>query len=182
MKTVRISIIEVLVILYFVVDPYQVGYSDTSPLYTHVTYTFAHANLLHLTTNLIAFYFVFNLLHSLNIVKAALVFSFVSAVAASFVYPTPTPTVGASGVIYAMMAAPVAAVLARRLRVTNSRKLIRTYAIIAVATIIQMFILNVNAAIHIASFAINLILLFTFYKIKQHATDITKTTERKIER
>ena len=173
MNTLRNTIIALLIALYFILDPHKAGYTHTSQLYTHITYIFAHANLFHLITNLIAFFFAWRILAKLNIIKESIITSLLSAILASFVHcslfivHSKAPTVGASGAIYAMIAAPIAGILAKRLKITNRNLFVKSYTCIAIATAIQLLIPNINTTIHIASFLINIPLLFTYYKIKQ---------------
>ena len=160
MKTSGSLIILSFVVLYFVLDPYGFGYTAVSPLYTHVTYIFAHANMLHLAVNVVSFYYTYKILKRLNILRVALVASFVSAILASFMPPCNfVPTVGASALIYAMLGAPLGGVLARRLVVTDKKLFVKTYAFVGVATGIQFLIPDVNMAVHVWAFGVNVVIL-----------------------
>ncbi len=76
------------------------GYSLTSPWWTHVTYIFAHASILHLIINLIGFISIFKFLSKIESKMYLLVFSFSAAVIMSFFTEKELPTVGMSGVVY----------------------------------------------------------------------------------
>jgi len=188
-NAIRNTIIATFIILYFILDPHRFGYTHTSQLYTHITYIFAHANILHLAGNIFAFYLTWQILLRLNITKESVITAFFAAIIASFIsinsqfsFPlsrgqgdviysqlTNTPTVGASGLIYAMIAAPIAGILAKRLKITNKKQFIKAYAGIAIATAIQLLIPSINTTTHIAAFTTNILLLFIYYNIRNNS-------------
>ena len=154
-------------ITFFAFDNKPLGFTSTSPLYTHFTYNFAHANILHLLTNVIAYTYIHKITDKLNITKEATISSFLSAIAASFLIISDKPTVGASGFLYAMFAAMIAGVISGRMKITNKKQFATFYGSIALATALQPLVShNINFAIHILSFTINIFLLFTYYKIR----------------
>lgn len=81
----------------------ELGFAIDSPIYTHLTYMFQHASVIHLVMNSISFFFLWDLcerrigrLHTIGI-------TITSALLASFVSAEELPTVGASGMIYALI-------------------------------------------------------------------------------
>ena len=174
MKALRNAMIATLIALHFILDPRRAGFSAASPFHTHITYIFAHAGILHLSANLMALTLTWRILARLDIIKETLITSVISAILASFISfsplsggPPEAVTAGFSGVVYAMLAAPLSGVLAKRLKITDRRLFVKTYACIAAATAVQFLIPGINIAIHLASFTVNAILLFACYKIKR---------------
>lgn len=116
----------------FLLFGHQLGYTATSPWWTHLTYNFQHANLWHLLLNSVSFYYLFRALERAipfrtvrqKFATCALL-PLAIATAASFFTPYPQyllnllhhlptlpllggaggghPVVGASGMIYAMI-------------------------------------------------------------------------------
>jgi membrane associated rhomboid family serine protease len=81
------------------------GYTASSPLYTHFTYMFSHAGMVHLAINSIAFTGMFRALENLHICKSR--YLCLSLIACGFMASFPsqfdTPTVGSSSMVYAMI-------------------------------------------------------------------------------
>lgn len=94
-------LIVIIFIATYLLSDLSVGYYELSPLYTHFTYMFQHAGWMHLILNSLAFIGLYRALSKelkfvlLRIILIAFVGSFMS------VYLV--PTVGASGMIYAML-------------------------------------------------------------------------------
>ena len=156
-------------IVFLITDCKQLGFTDTSPLYTHITYQFAHAGLLHLAMNAIAYIGIYAILCRIGINREAIIAAFISATLAPTIHYSlftvhySLPTVGASGFIYALLAAPFASVLSWKRNLVDKSKFLKFYIILFVATALQCFIPNVNVSIHVISFVINAIILFIYY-------------------
>ena len=91
-------------ILTYIFFGVELGYTDTSEWYTHITYMFQHSTLIHLCVNLFSFIAMWLALQ--RCMKQRLILPvFAIAVVASFLPYTSfsTPTVGVSGAVYAMM-------------------------------------------------------------------------------
>ena len=87
----------------FIVFDLELGYTKDSPLYTHFTFMFQHAGIVHLVINSLAFIGVFRAMERfINkwTLSAVIVFS---SFAASIISMYDIPTVGASGMIYTMI-------------------------------------------------------------------------------
>jgi membrane associated rhomboid family serine protease len=131
---------------------------------------FAHANLFHLVINLITFGGMFAICDRLNVVREVLAVSFISGVSSSFILMPDMITVGLSGFIYAMVSAPFAAVLSGRLVIKDWRVFSRYVIIVAAGLLMGFFIRNVNATIHVVSFLIGFVLLFSHYRFMHKIT------------
>jgi membrane associated rhomboid family serine protease len=81
----------------------ELGYTDSSLWYTHFTYMFQHAGIVHLLLNSIAFISLFTALEKQ--VNKWLLSACIIAISflASFAAMHDMPTVGASGMVYAMI-------------------------------------------------------------------------------
>ena len=91
-------------ILTYIFFGVELGYTDTSEWYTHITYMFQHSTLIHLCVNLFSFMVMW--LYLQRYMKQLYIMPvFIIAFVASFLPYTSfiVPTVGVSGAIYAMM-------------------------------------------------------------------------------
>jgi len=104
MRTIKLSFITlclcVFVYTYFGIFPIM-GYSTTSPFYTHITFMFIHATIFHLAINLFAFYKLYDAIEK-KLGSYALWLPLVISFLASFICEYKLPTVGSSGIVFAM--------------------------------------------------------------------------------
>lgn len=101
-----VAITLTLVLSYFTFgDNIEHGVTKNSALYTHIAYIFVHANLFHLCTNVFSLLFTLRLLKKMANIKfyVSLTIGLISAFASSFILMQEIPTVGASGVVYALL-------------------------------------------------------------------------------
>jgi len=96
MKLIFIIICSTISVLNWI-TPFYFGYSELSPAYTHFTYIFVHANIIHLFLNMFVFWKLYDYLGWFE-----LLLSFIVAFVASF-YAYNLTTVGASGVVFALL-------------------------------------------------------------------------------
>lgn len=94
-----LSFIFILVYIFF---GHEIGFVTNSPWWTHFTYTFQHASILHLVINTLVFINVFRVMEKFLSWKVLLPAIYFIATCASFASVQSIPTVGASGMIYAM--------------------------------------------------------------------------------
>lgn len=83
----------------------ELGYTVTSPWWTHVTYMFQHANVWHLLLNSFSWWVLFKALERFYRPWVIAAGAMLVAVVASWLCVYSVPTVGASGMIYALMGA-----------------------------------------------------------------------------
>ena len=139
------------------------GVTSTSCFYTHLTYIFVHANLFHLITNIFSLSFTLILLKKIANMKYYVMtaIGLISAFVASFIFMQDIPTVGASGVVYALLGTYC------YLRFDKlALKLLLTLTII---NLLQYFFGTINVFIHAFSFAFGFIgtaLWDSYYVIK----------------
>jgi membrane associated rhomboid family serine protease len=89
-------------VLCYALSGTEAGYTNASPLWTHVAYNFQHAGVAHLVVNSLSFIAMFRLLEKFVTGWLLSVLAVASGFAASFLSMSEVPTVGASGMIYAM--------------------------------------------------------------------------------
>jgi membrane associated rhomboid family serine protease len=140
----------VFIVVYFTFG-HELGFATSSPLWTHFTYSFQHAGLFHLIINTLVFINVFRTMDIFLSWKEQLLSIYVIAVIASFGAVRAIPTVGASGMIYAMFG--MMAVI-----VTLNKSLPKQKAIffcsIGIMMIVSLFNSNSNFMVHVLSFTL----------------------------
>ena len=80
----------------------EIGFATNSPWWTHFTYSFQHASLIHLVINTLVFINVFRVMEWFISWRVLLPVIYIIASVASVASVQTIPTVGASGMIYAM--------------------------------------------------------------------------------
>ena len=138
----KIETIAILLVTYLIPNS---GYYYGSPIWTHFTYMFAHANLLHLICNLYALYICIS--KRINLFHV-----YIIGVAVSFIAMNNIPTVGASSCVYVMLG----------INVYGAKR--KTHLIAVCAVLLGFLMPNVNAWIHVYSY----ILGMTYYAILIH--------------
>lgn len=93
----------------------ELGYSASSPWWTHLTYSFQHGSWLHLAINALGFVGLYGTLVQFIKPVRLLLIAYVVAVAASFVCVYRLPVVGASAVVYTMLGMYLSLLLFRRI-------------------------------------------------------------------
>ena len=131
----------------------DIGYSQNSPLYTHFLYMFAHVGFIHLTINLISFLSLFKFLSKVISPVWLFLYSYLSAVLASFFSSRPQPTVGASGMVCGLIAIyAILPLLGKKLIIQNRKKYFHWIIYTSIALTASFFFSSVNSANH--SFAL----------------------------
>jgi membrane associated rhomboid family serine protease len=130
----------------------ELGYTDRSPLYTHMTYMFQHAGVVHLITNTIAFIGMFHALQRFVnkwiVMLSMLTLGFV----ASFLSMYEIPTVGASSMIYIMIGMYIGMTsLDRRIKIVDTRKYLLFIVCVAVGLLVSLLKQNSNFFLHLYS-------------------------------
>ena len=137
-------------IIVFIVFDKRIGYTDTSALWTHFTYMFQHANIIHLIINSLAFIGMFRVLEE-AVNKYFLVLIILSiSVAASFLSMYELPTVGISGGVHAMIGILLAMLtLKYKISLTAKSQLNIIALSVAICFIVSYFKTNSNFWLHL---------------------------------
>lgn len=148
-------IVSIFIIVYL---GFNKGYCVDSPLINHIIFNFSHVNWIHLVLNSLAYIGVFRTLqktiHTYKIVLLPLLVSFLC----SFYAVYPIPTMGASGMIYAMIGMFFAEVINGKL-VINDKKMFDLYILsVVLALVISFFNHHSNFKLHILCLVIGLVL------------------------
>lgn len=139
-------------IVIYILFGIELGYTNTSPLYTHITYIFQHASILHLIINSISFIVVFTMLDKLADRKMFIPISFAIGVVASFWAMYDIPTVGVSAVIYAMIGLYIGITLFHKdIKIADTRKYLLFIFCIILSLAISYFKEGSNYLIHLNS-------------------------------
>lgn len=142
MLRTKITIASILTLIYFLGLPAQVyGVSSHSQWWAHFTYPLLHGNIVHLICNIYALWFCLN--ERTYPKQTLLPLLYIIAVVSSFLYTSDQPTIGFSGVIFAMIGINL-------VRVPTRVNIIYMVIILAAGILIPQ-IAGVN---HLISFAI----------------------------
>ncbi len=144
-------------IVVFALFGLELGYADGSPFYTHFTYMFQHAGLVHLIINSIAFIGMF---HSMRRFagKWYIVVSMLSCgFAASFLSAHEIPTVGASAIIYAMIGMYIGITsFSPRVKIADPRKYLLFITCVVMGLLVSLLRQNSNFLVHLWSLILGL--------------------------
>jgi membrane associated rhomboid family serine protease len=141
-------------ILAYIFSGVEIGYTASSPLYTHITYMFAHAGLAHLLVNSLAFMGMFHALETLRLCKGwVLALSMMTcAFMASFPAQYDMPTVGSSSMVYAMIGAYLIWIWkCKTIKITDRAKFITFIICICAGLTISYCKTDSNFMLHILS-------------------------------
>jgi membrane associated rhomboid family serine protease len=130
----------------------NIGYTNASPVWTHITFQFQHAGVVHLLVNSFSFVGIFRLLERFVnrwLLAASII---IAGFTASFLSMYKTPTVGASAMIYAMIGMFLF-LLARcsDIRVRDKRRFAVFIAGILVCLSISALKVNSNFLLHLSA-------------------------------
>jgi membrane associated rhomboid family serine protease len=141
-------------ILVYIFSGIDIGYTISSPFYTHLTYMFAHAGLMHLIINSLAFVGMFHALEKLHICKRWILA--LTVMACGFIASFPTqfnvPTLGSSSMSYAMIGAYLVWIWrCKTIKITDRTKFITFITCICISLIISYCKNNSNFMLHLIS-------------------------------
>lgn len=143
----------VFLFVYLVCDV-RLGYSVGSPFYTHFTYMWQHAGLVHLVMNGCSFVSLWKCLCPRSVPGVRLLlYVYLSAVGASFFSEYQAVTVGASGMIFGLLGVYLVVVAeGKRLRVNDRAGFVWWLVVVAVVSVGGSLLLFVNGFNHLFSF------------------------------
>lgn len=148
----------------------ELGYTDSSPLYTHFTYLFQHASVGHLFINSVSFIVLYTLLQRFMRPKVFLPVSLAIGIIASFFSMHTVPTVGISSAIYAMLGLYLGTTLFdKRIKIADTRRYGVYIGCIAIGLLISYFRKGSNFEVHIISLGMGIIVIFTSITLKVKA-------------
>jgi membrane associated rhomboid family serine protease len=141
----------------FIFPAQKMGYTDTSPIWSHFTYMFRHAGIIHFAVNSLAFMGMFRMLEkymknwilALSICAIGFITSFFSA--------GNIPTVGCSSCVYAMIGIFLALVVLDVIVFRKPANLLIFIISIMVCLIVSFFKSNSNFWLHLFSLQIGFI-------------------------
>lgn len=141
----------VILILIFVYNLFgnELGYTNSSHIYTHVTYIFQHASILHLVFNSLAFIGMYASLEKFVNRWLFLSLSLFCAILTSFGAMYDKPTVGISGVIYVMIGLYVGiTLLYKKAKIADTRRYLLFIFGIVFCLVVSRFHASSNFLLH----------------------------------
>lgn len=149
------------------------GFYSGSSVLTHFIYVFNHAGVLHLILNCVAFYMFVRTLRIFISEEITLLGSYAIAVLASFFSEHNLPTVGCSGMIYAMAGFYLSAVLMwPGVKINNMKTLLISIFGIFISMFISSIDKSTNFNLHIISFVIGFFSIVPFLKFKNRHENV----------
>ena len=137
-------------ILVFIFFDNSIGYTNTSPTYTHLTYMFQHSNIIHLIINSFAFIGMFRVMERFVNKWTLPALIILTAFASSFLSMYDIPTVGASGMIYAMIGMFFGLIISGEAPIKIDKKKMSMFIFMVLfSLIISFFKQNSNFVLHI---------------------------------
>lgn len=154
-------IILIVLIVIHLIPGLQLGYATGTPLYTHFTYSFQHTDWIHLALNSFAFLSFYGILNRVLPGWLLLAYAYATAVAASFPSTYPIPTVGASGIVYAMIGLYITiSLIGRKLRITSRRQFFFFIVCLTLSIISSAWKTDINTKCHIYALLTGMIIGF----------------------
>lgn len=150
----------------FIFFDISIGYTHSSPLYTHLTYMFQHAGIMHLTVNTISFMAMFRVVQKCIASPVLTAIILLAAFACSFLAACSIPTVGASPMVYTMVGLVIGFVATRRLRFGNKSALRIFLLSIFLSLSVSALKHNSNFALHLYALAFGLLIAAARGKLK----------------
>lgn len=136
------------------------GYTRESALYTHFTYIFQHASLLHLIVNSSSFLALFRAHEKITPTRIILSISITSAVIASFFTAKDIPTIGASGMIYAMIGSLTSLLIKKKAIIKKRLSMFVFLLGTSLSLTISLFQPNSNFSLHLLSMILGATITF----------------------
>lgn len=130
----------------------ELGYTLHSSIYTHITFHFQHASILHLLINSLTFISIYTALERFVNKWIFLPVSFICSTLASFVAIYDIPTVGISGIIYVMIGLFIGiSVFSKKAKIEDIKKYLLFILSIAICLFIGHIRGNSNIPLHVYS-------------------------------
>ena len=120
----------------------ELGYTATSPGWTHLTYSFQHASFIHLVLNCVGFFFMMRALEIRYRPAVLIGVAYIISVGASFMVYYPKPVVGASGMVYALIGMFAWVVLTNLPRIVGKARQNNILFLITIAAALIISLLN----------------------------------------
>jgi len=158
-------------IVVFILFGLGLGYTSTSPIYTHFTYMFQHAGIIHLIINSLAFISMFRqvekYMNKFLLSGLIILCAFVS----SFFAMYQIPTVGASSMVYSLLGIYLGLItLSDKIKIADTRKFLLFIFCITVVLSVSYFKHNSNFLVHIYSLLIGFMISIPLSLSKKNKT------------
>ena len=144
----------------------ELGFTSTSLWYTHFTYMFQHAGWIHLIMNSIAFVGIFRVLKAFYRKRVICTIILISAYCSSLFSSHSIPTMGASGMIYAMFGMFTSLLVEKQ--ITWNKNTALFYGSIILTIVISLLKPNSNFLLHVYSMFFGFIYSLNYWIINNY--------------
>lgn len=158
-----------ILVLMYSVSRYQnitsLGVSDNCPWWNYLTFHICHITFFHLLVNSVIFYLYWQILKKVTNPKILFIISLFSSTWAAVFSKSEIPTVGASAIIYSMIATLCIAFQVMPFKISRKEK-IKYYALIGISLVFPILINShsINYKMHLIAFTTSLTLCYIFRK------------------
>ncbi|GAB6123859.1 rhomboid family intramembrane serine protease [Dysgonomonas termitidis] len=162
-------LIILILILTYIFFGNELGYTNVSPLYTHFTYIFRHASVLHLLINSLAFIGIYTSMEKHLNKWVFLGISLGCSALASFGAMYDKPTVGISGIVYAMTGLYLGiTLLHKHIKIADTRKYLLYICCIVISLSVSFVKEDSNFLLHLYSLVIGIAVSVPLVRLKSH--------------
>lgn len=153
-------IVSLLFVIIYVLFGNELGFSTSSPWWTHFTYPLQHTGLVHLVLNTLVFVTASRVMEKYVSWKILFPAIYSFAVIASFFAEQSLPTVGASGMVYAIFGMEAVIVL-------FNRSVWKQKAFFFSTILLMLLVSFLNAGSNFTVHSLSFLFGFAFYAIKR---------------
>ena len=159
---VKYIIVAIFVVVYIVWGR-ELGFTIQSPLWTHLTFSFQHASIIHLTLNSLVFISAFRVMEKFMRPFSLLCVISLIAFTSSFASMADIPTVGSSGMIYAIFGMETVIVIYNNASLKQKRLF---FFAISLMLVVSLFNAGSSFMVHASSFILGA--LYWMIKRERH--------------
>lgn len=139
-------------VIVFALFGLEVGYTNQSAVYTHLTFMFQHSGVVHLALNSLTFIGMFRIMEKFIRKWELSAFIITISFASSFVANYDIPTVGASGMVYAMFGMFFGMTAwCDKIKITDTKKYLLSISLMILSLVASFFNPGSNFALHLSS-------------------------------
>lgn len=127
----------------------NLGFTATSPFYTHITWMFMHGGWVHLGLNCFSFYVMFRAVERFIHPWALVVVMITVCIASSYALHYTVPVVGASGMVYVLVGLYFRLIVGGKLVYPSKLAMVVGVSSVVLSIAISFYKSNSAAAVHL---------------------------------
>lgn len=143
----------------------NLGYTETFPVWKHITYSFQHDGFFHLLVNSITFFLLFRVLQKHMLSSHIALIALFVAFSMSFFCLYSRVVVGSSGLIYAMIGIFFFLVTIRKIKFKNQIALVTSIVSVITFLVISFFRVNSAGMLHLLCLVFGYLISIFYYLI-----------------